>query len=101
MEENSVFWACRIGERGCIGAWIRRRQWSRITVESVRGDGESLNLVDRIEKMEEDLRNSATIIRGLSRQVEKLGIKFRVTRRTMKEPIAELWLRRLLKLLEH
>lgn len=70
-----------------IGAWIRRRQWRRINVEKV--NGESLNLVARIEKLEEDLRSSATIIRVLSRQVEKLGIKFRVTRRTLKEPIDE------------
>ncbi|GKV18663.1 hypothetical protein SLEP1_g29011 [Rubroshorea leprosula] len=72
-----------------IGALIRRRQWKRIYVDSLKGNGEKMNLVERIEKLEEDLRGSATIIRVLSRQVEKLGIRFRVTRKTLKDPIAE------------
>ncbi|KAM0976141.1 hypothetical protein TB2_018701 [Malus domestica] len=71
-----------------IGAWIRRRQWRRMCRESVKG-GMELNLFERIEKLEEDLRSSTTIIRVLSRQLEKLGIRFRVTRKALKEPIAE------------
>lgn len=51
--------------------------------------GMDVNLFERIEKLEEDLRSSATIIRVLSRQLEKLGIRFRVTRKALKEPIAE------------
>ncbi|KAL5992521.1 hypothetical protein ACLOJK_013440 [Asimina triloba] len=70
-----------------IGAFIRRRQWQR-TCRYSRESG-SLNLVDRIEKLEEDLRSSTTIVRALSRQLEKLGIRFRVTRKTLKEPITE------------
>ncbi|KAJ6775066.1 TRANSMEMBRANE PROTEIN [Salix purpurea] len=73
-----------------IGAWIRRRQWWRICRETGREGGrESLNLAGRIEKLEEDMRSSATIIRVLSRQLEKLGIRFRVTRKVLKEPIVE------------
>lgn len=72
-----------------IGAWIRRRQWSRICREEDKAGGRDFNLVERIEKLEEDLRNSTTIIRVLSRQLEKLGIRFRVTRRSLKDPIAE------------
>lgn len=71
-----------------IGAWIRRRQWRRVCRETVKG-GLEVNLLERIEKLEEDLRNSATVIRVLSRQLEKLGIRFRVTRKTLKEPITE------------
>ncbi|KAF7839930.1 uncharacterized protein G2W53_008412 [Senna tora] len=71
-----------------IGAWIRRRQWRRICRETIKG-GLEVNLLERIEKLEEDLRNSATIIRVLSRQLEKLGIRFRLTRKALKEPIAE------------
>lgn len=56
------------------------------------GGDASLNLVERVEKLEEDLRSSVTIIGVLSRQLEKLGIRFRVTRRTLKEPIAEVQL---------
>ncbi|KAF2283984.1 hypothetical protein GH714_017759 [Hevea brasiliensis] len=72
-----------------IGAWIRRRQWLRFCRVTVREGRESVNLVERIEKLEEDLRSSATIIRVLSRQLEKLGIRFRITRKALKEPIAE------------
>lgn len=71
-----------------IGAWIRNRQWRRICRESVKG-GLEVNLLERIEKLEEELKSSATIIRVLSRQLEKLGIRFRVTRKAMKQPIAE------------
>ncbi|KVI08582.1 uncharacterized protein LOC112516917 [Cynara cardunculus var. scolymus] len=72
-----------------IGAAIRRRQWRRICVGFSKPGSSRVNLVERIEKVEEDLRNSATIIRVLSRQLEKLGIRFRVTRKSMKEPIAQ------------
>ncbi|KAA8530828.1 hypothetical protein F0562_005548 [Nyssa sinensis] len=72
-----------------IGASIRRRQWKRICKDSSKTGSSGVNLVERIEKLEEDLRSSATIIRVLSRQLEKLGIRFRVTRKALKEPIAE------------
>jgi hypothetical protein len=69
------------------GALIRRRKW-RETVNGVFS-GSEVNLLQRIEKLEEDLRNSATVVRVLSRQLEKLGIRFRVTRKSLKEPISE------------
>lgn len=51
--------------------------------------GLEVNLLERIEKLEEDLRSSATVVRVLSRQLEKLGVRFRVTRKALKDPIAE------------
>ncbi|WCJ31905.1 hypothetical protein M5689_013356 [Euphorbia peplus] len=72
-----------------IGAWIRRRQWLRFSKVTVREGRESVNLVERIEKLEEDLKSSVTIVRVLSRQLEKLGIRFRITRKALKDPIAE------------
>ncbi|KAF7134631.1 hypothetical protein RHSIM_Rhsim08G0012700 [Rhododendron simsii] len=73
-----------------IGASIRRRQWRRVCAGVAKAEGSSgVDFVGRIEKLEEDLRSSATIIRVLSRQLEKLGIRFRVTRRALKDPIAE------------
>lgn len=71
-----------------IGAWIRRRQWNRIYRETAKGVLE-VNLVERTNKLEEDLRSSATLIRVLSRQLEKLGIRFRVTRKALKKPVEE------------
>ncbi|KAL4379690.1 hypothetical protein GQ457_02G009190 [Hibiscus cannabinus] len=75
-----------------IGAWIRRRQWRRICVETSKDGaegGENLNAVERIEKLEQDLSSSTRIIQALSRQLEKLWIRFRVTRKALKQPIAE------------
>ncbi|PRQ48617.1 hypothetical protein RchiOBHm_Chr2g0112751 [Rosa chinensis] len=94
--KNTVFMGSRVLGGGAlalvaavgIGAWIRRRQWRRVSRETLKG-GVEVNLFERIDKLEEDLRSSATIIRVLSRQLEKLGIRFRVTRKALKEPIAE------------
>lgn len=75
-----------------IGSVIRRRQWRRICMNNFSRSGsgsKGVNLLERIEKVEEDLRSSATIIRVLSRQLEKLGIRFRVTRKTLKDPVTE------------
>lgn len=71
------------------GAWVRRRQWRRVFEQPGKAAVPNVNLVERVEKLEEDLRSSTTMIRVLSRQLEKLGIRFRVTRKTLKEPIAE------------
>ncbi|XP_022132907.1 uncharacterized protein LOC111005633 isoform X2 [Momordica charantia] len=71
-----------------IGAWIRRRQWNRIYRGTAKAALE-IDLVERTNKLEEDLKSSATLIRVLSRQLEKLGIRFRVTRKALKKPIEE------------
>lgn len=75
-----------------IGAVIRRRQWMRICGDGFgrKGiDGRVLNVLDRVEKLEEELSGTVRIVHGLSRRLEKLGIRFRVTRKSLKEPIAE------------
>ncbi|XP_068643811.1 uncharacterized protein [Aristolochia californica] len=72
-----------------ISSVIRRRQRQRIYKDSNKAGNPSFNIIERIEKLEEDLKGSATIIRVLSRQLEKLGIRFRVTRKALKQPITE------------
>ncbi|EOA13777.1 hypothetical protein CARUB_v10026870mg [Capsella rubella] len=69
------------------GSWLRRRQWKRICKGARKSEG--TNLICRLEKLEEDLKSSTTIVRVLSRHLEKLGIRFRVTRKALKEPISE------------
>lgn len=73
-----------------IGAVVRRRQW-RIYVDSSSSAGADtrFNLVERVERLEEDIQSSETTIRVLLRQLEKLGIRFRVTRRNLREPFVE------------
>ncbi|RID59148.1 hypothetical protein BRARA_F02395 [Brassica rapa] len=69
------------------GSWLRRRQWMRICKGTREGEG--TNLIRRLEKLEEDLKTSTNIVRVLSRHLEKLGIRFRVTRKALKEPVSE------------
>lgn len=70
------------------GALIRRRrQWRETVIGGF--DVTEVNLLQRVEKLEEDLRSSTTVVRVLSRHLEKLGIRFRVTRKSLKDPIAE------------
>ncbi|XP_004504099.1 uncharacterized protein [Cicer arietinum] len=70
------------------GALIRRRKWRQTVVDGGFPVSE-VNFLQRMEKLEEDLRSSAMVVRVLSRQLEKLGIRFRVTRKSLKEPITE------------
>ncbi|KAK1315273.1 hypothetical protein QJS10_CPA06g01992 [Acorus calamus] len=78
-----------------VGKWIQQRQWQRVCsggrfgFPGGGGGGVNFNVVERIERLEDDVRNSTTVIRVLSRQLEKLGVRFRVTRKSMKEPLAE------------
>ncbi|XP_042039144.1 uncharacterized protein LOC121784932 [Salvia splendens] len=69
-----------------VGAVIRRRQWRRACGP---GFSKGANLLRRVEKLEEDLRSSASLIRALSRQLEKLGVRVRAARKSLKEPIFE------------
>lgn len=69
-----------------VGAVIRRRQWRRVCGAGV---SKGANLLRRVEKLEEDLRSSATLIRVLSRQLEKLGIRVRASRKSLKDPISQ------------
>lgn len=46
----------------------------------------------RIGKLEDDVQSVAAIARMLSRHLEKLGVRFRVTRRTLRDPIQEVML---------
>ncbi|KAK9670435.1 hypothetical protein RND81_13G201900 [Saponaria officinalis] len=74
-----------------VGSVIRRRQWRRVSGFSSRAKPrfENVSVLERIEKLEESMRSASSIIRMLSRQIEKLGIRFKVTRKSMKHPISE------------
>ncbi|XP_074371881.1 uncharacterized protein LOC141712737 isoform X2 [Apium graveolens] len=72
-----------------IGSVIRRRQWRRVCMGFSKPGRVDVNVVDRFEKLEEDIRSSANVVRVMSKQLEKLGIRFRVTRRTLRDPIAK------------
>ncbi|GLJ46976.1 hypothetical protein SUGI_0991480 [Cryptomeria japonica] len=75
-----------------IGAIIRTRQWRALT-RGVKQSGKlgspDFSLVQRVKKLEEDVGSSVSIVRVLSRQLEKLGVRFRVTRQTLRDPINE------------
>uniref|UniRef100_A0A0E0LW49 Uncharacterized protein n=1 Tax=Oryza punctata TaxID=4537 RepID=A0A0E0LW49_ORYPU len=73
-----------------IGSLIRRRQWGRL--RRVGGGGPTDRGVDfagRIGEVEVSVRGVVAAVGVLSRSVEKLGLRFRVLRRTLRDPINE------------
>jgi hypothetical protein len=71
-----------------IGSLIRWRQWQRLCYMNYRGT--SVDMISRMERVEDDLKSSSRITSLLSRQLEKLGIRFRVTKKALQDPISEM-----------
>ncbi|KAI5071619.1 hypothetical protein GOP47_0013870 [Adiantum capillus-veneris] len=73
-----------------INSVLRARQWQRndhsrnSTSKQVVADS---NVEGRVQKLEEDIASAVSIIRVLSKQLEKLAVRFRVTRQTLRDPI--------------
>ncbi|KAK3123718.1 hypothetical protein QOZ80_8AG0635020 [Eleusine coracana subsp. coracana] len=72
-----------------IGSLIRRRQRGRLRGVGSAVEKVGVGLAGRIEKLEESVRSVAAAVGVLSRAVEKLGVRFRVLRRTLRDPISE------------
>ncbi|KAL6858859.1 hypothetical protein ACP4OV_017861 [Aristida adscensionis] len=73
-----------------IGSLIRRRLWGRLCPVGGAAAGKvGVGLVRRIEKVEESVRGVVAAVGVLSRTVEKLGVRFRLLRRTLRDPISE------------
>ncbi|XP_062195669.1 uncharacterized protein LOC133898882 [Phragmites australis] len=73
-----------------IGSLMRRRQWGRLRrVRGATAEAVGVGLVGRVEKVEESARGLVAAVGVLSRTVEKLGLRFRVLRRTLRDPISE------------
>ncbi len=75
---------------------LRARQWqvpskrgTRVASDSNQGLSDSTTMMKRIQQLEEDFQNTVTTSRVLSRHLEKLGVRFRVTRRSLRDPIQE------------
>ncbi|OEL13997.1 hypothetical protein BAE44_0024984 [Dichanthelium oligosanthes] len=69
-----------------IGSLIRRRQSERLRPA---GGAAGVGLVERMETVEESVRGMVAAVGVLSRAVEKLGVRFRVLRRTLRDSISE------------
>lgn len=81
----SVVWGVLTLVTGVVvGAWIRTRQWRRISKENMKG-----GLVERIEKLEKELRSHVRVIRILSRHAEKLGKRIRGSCYALKDHITQ------------
>ncbi|CAO2211297.1 unnamed protein product [Urochloa humidicola] len=72
-----------------IGSLMRRRQSERLPPAGGAKEGVRMGLVERMEKLEESVRSMVAAVGVLSRTVEKLGVRFRVLRRTLRDPISE------------
>jgi hypothetical protein len=75
-----------------IGSLVRRRQSERLRPAGGAAEGVGVGLVERMEKVEESVRSMVAAVGVLSRTVEKLGVRFRVLRRTLRDPISEVLL---------
>ncbi|GBG65415.1 hypothetical protein CBR_g50776 [Chara braunii] len=65
------------------GGGMKAAGWEATTPQA-GGD-----LLTRVSRVEDELQTMVKITRMLSRQLEKLGVRFRVTRRTLRDPIME------------
>lgn len=75
-----------------VGVLVRRKQWERLCLVGAGGGASAtggVDLVGRVEKVEESVRDVLAAVVALSRTVEKLGVRFRVLRRTLRDPISE------------
>ncbi|CAL5013092.1 unnamed protein product [Urochloa decumbens] len=72
-----------------IGSLIRRRQSGWLRPAGGAEEGLGVGLVERMEKLEENVRSTVAAVGVLSRTVEKLSVRFRVLRRTLRDPISE------------
>ncbi|CAO2191844.1 unnamed protein product [Urochloa humidicola] len=72
-----------------IGSLIRRRQSERLRPAGGAKEGVGVGLAERMEKVEESVRGMVAAVGVLSRTVEKLGVRFRVLRRILRDPIDE------------
>ncbi|XP_044432352.1 uncharacterized protein [Triticum aestivum] len=75
-----------------VGVLVRRKQWERLCRVGAGGSASAtggVDLVGRVEKVEESVRVVLAAVVVLSRTVEKLGVRFRVLRRTVTDPISE------------
>ena len=72
-----------------IGSLIRRRQSGRLRPPSGAAERAGVGLVERMDKVEDSVRGMVAAVGVLSRTVEKLSVRFRVLRRTLRDPISE------------
>uniref|UniRef100_M8CWJ7 Uncharacterized protein n=1 Tax=Aegilops tauschii TaxID=37682 RepID=M8CWJ7_AEGTA len=75
-----------------VGVLVRRKQWERLCRVGAGGSVSAtggVDLVGRVEKVEESVRGVLAAVVVLSRTVEKLGVRFRVLRRAVTDPISE------------
>lgn len=61
--------------------WLPQRRESTGRVD--------FTLEQRVADLEENVREFVTTARGLSKQVEKLGVRFRATKRSLRDPMQE------------
>nr|CAB3481193.1 unnamed protein product [Digitaria exilis] len=72
-----------------IGSLIRRRQSGWLRPAGGAAEGLGVGLVERVDKVEDSVRGMVAAVGVLSRIVEKLGVRFRVLRRTLRDSISE------------
>jgi hypothetical protein len=60
-----------------------------VASDSNQGLTDFTSMIKKLQQLEEDVQNTVTTSRVLSRHLEKLGVRFRVTRQSLRDPIQE------------
>ncbi|KAH8970040.1 hypothetical protein BDL97_02G065900, partial [Sphagnum fallax] len=73
------------------------RQWqvpskrgTRVASDSNQGLTDFTSMIKKVQQLQEDVQNTVTTSRVLSRHLEKLGVRFSVTRQSLRDPIQEM-----------
>ncbi len=57
--------------------------------DSNQGLTDFTSMIKKVQQLQEDVQNTVTISRVLSRHLEKLGVRFWMTRQSLRDPIQE------------
>ncbi len=57
--------------------------------DSNQGLTDFTSMIKNVQQLQEDVQNTVTISRVLSRHLEKLGVRFWMTRQSLRDPIQE------------
>ncbi|CAK9217494.1 unnamed protein product [Sphagnum troendelagicum] len=68
---------------------VPSKRGTRVASDSNQGLTDFTSMIKKVQQLQEDVQNTVTTSRVLSRHLEKLGVRFSVTRQSLRDPIQE------------
>ncbi|CAN5965771.1 unnamed protein product [Sphagnum jensenii] len=69
---------------------VPSKRGTRVASDSNQGLTDFTSMIKKVQQLQEDVQNTVTTSRVLSRHLEKLGVRFWVTRQSLRDPIQEM-----------